>query len=212
MPSFDLYSLCAPPARHSLCAPPARHSFCAPPARRIVQIALCLAVSLAGATAGSEGPSCAGIDVRSGAMIFGDGFESGDLSAWQGSEPSFQATRMLDLDLVVRLAAGFSGNHVLHVKLSTPKGHHYQTLTAPIASAAAHAGATRRVEGFPRPLPVQVARAARGPAGETSVVQQLPVAGTPIVSSGLYGKWTASAFLDDATEPCGDSSSFFITP
>ncbi len=158
----------------------------------------------------SAGESCTGIEVRAGSLIFGDGFESGDLSAWDGGDTRFQATRILDLDLEVRFAAGFAGDHVLHVKLVTPKGHHYQTLSVPVATAA-RAGALRRVEGFPRPLVVRVARPARGRSGETVVAQQLPVAGTSIVASALYGTWTAIAYLDDATEACGPSASFVIT-
>ena len=168
-----------------------------------------LALLPAAATAGEL---CTGIEVRSGSLIFGDGFESGDLSAWSAGDVRFQATRILDLDFEVRFAGGFTGDHVLHLKLLTPKGHHYQTLTAPVATAA-RAGAMRRVEGYPRPLKVRVARPARGrTAGETAVVQQLPVAGTSIVASALYGTWTVTAYLDDATEACGPAASFVVTP
>lgn len=160
----------------------------------------------------ADEPACTGIEVRAGSLIFGDGFESGDLSAWGSGESRFQATRILDLDLEVRLAAGFTGDHVLHLKLLTPGGHHYQTLTVPIASAA-RTGEMRRVEGYPRPLAVRVARAARGSStGETKVGQRLPVAGTAIVASALYGTWTVEAYLNTATEACGPSGSFVLTP
>ena len=170
-----------------------------------------LAVLLAGAAI--AGDECVGVEIRSAGWIFGDGFESGDLSAWGAPEVRFQATQILDLDLEVRLGAGLSGNHVLHVKLTTPRGHHYQTLTVPIAADAAQAGTFRRVESYPRPLAVSVPVAATdGRAGETAVVLRLPVAGTSIVSSGLYGTWTASAYLDNATEPCGPDRAFVINP
>jgi hypothetical protein len=169
-------------------------------------------LALAPGSAAGEGAACTGIEVHSGGLIFGDGFESGDLSAWQGPEPSFQATVILDLDLEVRFGAGISGDHVLHVKLLTPKGHHYQTLTVPIAFDAARAGTVRRVEGYPRPLAVRVGTPARGRSGETVVVQQLPVAGSSIVTSGLYGTWTATAYLDNAIDACGPAAGFVITP
>lgn len=172
-------------------------------------VGLLFVVLVAAATAGE--PTCTGLEVRSGSLIFGDSFESGDLSAWPSGEARFRATRILDLDFEVRFAAGFTGDHVLHLKLLTPGGHHYQTLTAPVASAARR-GAMRRVEGYPRPLAVRVTRPARGGSGETTVGQQLPVAGTSIVTSALYGTWTVIAYLDNATEPCGPSSSFVITP
>ncbi len=169
-----------------------------------------VALALLPVPADAGEPTCTGIEVGAGSLIFGDGFESGDLSAWDGTTASFQATRILDLDFEVRFA-DFSGDHVLHLKLQTPGGHHYQTLTAPV-SAAAGDGALRRVEGFPRPLQVRVTRPVRGGSGDTSVVQQLPVAGTSIVASALYGTWTATAYLDDATAACGPAVNFVITP
>ncbi len=178
---------------------------------RLLILAGGLAVLAAGAAVAGEN-ACAGIQPQAGTQLFVDGFESGDASAWGGNS-SFRATRILDLGLEVRFAAGFAGDHVLHVKLLTPKGHHYQTLTAPVATGAAPAAALRPVEGFPRPLAVLLARAAAGgAAGETSVLQTLPVAGTAIVSNALYGQWTATPYLDDETEPCGPSANFFIVP
>ncbi len=165
---------------------------------------------LAGAAAGDG--VCTGIEVRAGTSIFTDGFASGDLSAWGGAS-RFRATRILDLDLETRFAADFSGDHVLHLRLLTPKGHHYQTLTAPITAGATGvaAGGMRRVAGYPRPLAVLRAQPAAA-AGETSVTLQLPVAGTAIVSHALYGAWTVTATLDDQTEPCGPAAGFFLAP
>ncbi len=174
---------------------------------RIAVIAACVLAPVV--TAGE--PVCTGIEVRAGTLIFGDGFESGDVSAWGSDEARFQATRILDLDLEVHFAAGFTGDHVLHVKLLTPRGHHYQTLSVPIATVARGAG-ERRVEGYPRPLAVRVTRPVRGGSSETAVALRLPVAGTSIVASALYGTWTASAYLDNATEACGPSASFVLTP
>ncbi len=177
---------------------------------RFISLAAALAFLLAGSAVAGEG-ACTGIEVRSGTLPFADGFERGGASAWGGA-PSFRATRILDLDLEVRFA-GLSGDHVLHVKLLTPKGHHYQTLTAPVATGESRAGTMRRVEGYPRPLAVLVARPTQGgEGGETAVAQKLPVAGTAIVSNALYGEWTATAFLDDEVASCGASAGFFITP
>ncbi len=178
---------------------------------QILSLAGWLALLPAGLAAAGDS-TCAGIEARAGTMIFADGFEGGDAGAWGGS-PRFRATRIVDLDLEVRFAADFSGDHVLHVKLLTPKGHHYQTLTAPVATNPARSGTMRSVEGYPRPLAVLVTRpAAGGTAGETAVGLRLPVAGTSIVSNALYGQWTATAYLDDETTPCGPAGGFFITP
>ncbi len=181
------------------------------PTIKVLSLAALLGVLPAGAAAAGEN-ACSGIEVRAGTLLFADGFESGDASAW-GSSPRFRATRILDLDIEVRFGADFSGDHVLHVKLLTPKGHHYQTLTAPVATGAARAGTQRRVEGYPRPLAVLFAQPAAGAStGETAVTQKLPVAGTAIVSNALYGEWTATASLDDETASCGATAGFFITP
>jgi hypothetical protein len=41
---------------------------------------------------------------------------------------------------------------------------------------------------------------------------RLPVAGTSIMASGLYGRWRVVPHLDDRREPCGTSRSFVIKP
>ena len=123
---------------------------------------------------------------------------------------------MLDLDLRVRLASTVSGEHLLRVEVNTPKGHLYQTLTVPFTTDRSPTKALRAVDGFPRPLAVQQTETvpeegkAQGDKASQSVVARLPVAGTSIVHSSLYGKWTAEAYLDDETESCGRSRVFFI--
>ncbi len=122
---------------------------------------------------------------------------------------TFSATEILDLDFAIRLRA--EGDHLLRLELPTPTGHLYQTLTVPFSTATARAGARRAVAGFPRPLEVRPAEAAAGGAW-SSVDLQLPVAGTPIVHSSLYGRWTATAYLYDDVERCGRPRRFFIQP
>ena len=38
----------------------------------------------------------------------------------------------------------------------------------------------------------------------------LPVAGTSITLSSLYGRWTVQAYLDGQPEPCGPATRFTI--
>ncbi len=133
-------------------------------------------------------------------------------SAQSTSRKTFSATQILDLDFRVKLRPETSGEHILRVDLRTPKGHHYQTLTVPFSTDASLAGTTRRVEGFPRPLEVQTADTAAVDGVRVPRVDvQLPVAGTAIVHSALYGRWTAIAYLDDETASCGRRR-FTITP
>ena len=111
----------------------------------------------------------------------------------------FSASKILDL----RLEATFPplhGDHQLEVRVFAPSGHLYQVLTVPFSSAPT-SPRQRRVEGHPRPLEV------RKPAkvmvdGEAlqAVAAVLPVAGTWVVSSSLYGRWRAEARLDGSPE------------
>ncbi len=125
----------------------------------------------------------------------------------------FSATEILDLDLRVTLRGDITGEHLLHIKVHTPGGHLYQTLTVPFTTDLARSGALRAVDGYPRPLTVQqVEHDTEGGRAKLSVLASLPVAGTSIVHSSLYGKWTAEAYLDEATESCGRARAFFLQP
>ncbi len=166
---------------------------------------------------GSEGPpakaaaQCAGIVVTATELLFSDGFESGDTNPW-GPEalPQFSAIRMLDLDLTVLFVDGFNGDHLLHLRLFTPKGHHYQTLSVGIASASASRKSMRLIEGYPRPVAVRLLNEA-GSSSLPEVTLSVPVGGTPIGVSSLYGMWTAEAYLDEQSEACA-SQPFVLTP
>ncbi len=134
-------------------------------------------------------------------------------SAQSNGGRTFSATQILDLDLRVKLNRSVTGEHLLRLDLKTPKGHHYQTLTVAFSTEAASAGARRSVAGFPHPLEVRVTETAMHEGRPVfSVLAQLPVAGTPIVHSALYGRWTATAYLDDETEACGRPRRFFLEP
>ncbi len=43
-----------------------------------------------------------------------------------------------------------------------------------------------------------------------SVSAALPVAGTSITLSSLYGRWTVQSYLDGQPAPCGPASRFTI--
>ena len=134
-------------------------------------------------------------------------------SQQSGGRKTFSATEILDLDLRVNLRTDVTGDHLLHVKVRTPGGHLYQTLTTPFTTDAAKVGRERSVDGYPRPLIVQPARVENeGGRARISVLARLPVAGTAIVHSSLYGGWTAEAFLDNDDTSCGRVRPFVIQP
>jgi len=132
--------------------------------------------------------------------------------------PSFSAARTVDLLLQVRIRPVLTGDHLLHLKLYTPRGFLYQTMTLPFRFESALVGksvgappAVLRVEGFPRPLAVQslTGPTRRRPQGNR-VTARLPVAGTSIALGSLFGGWTAVPYLDDRIAPCGPAASFVI--
>ena len=130
------------------------------------------------------------------------------------SSRRFSATAILDLDFHVRLRPAPAGEQTVRVEVETPSGHLFQTLPLPFTSEPARAGARRVVDGFPRQVEVQLARPVieKGGREASVVVGRLPVAGTPIVHSSLYGKWLARAYVDDEIEPCGRARAFIIDP
>jgi hypothetical protein len=154
---------------------------------------------------------CTGIDVRATELVFSDSFETGDTD-WWGPEAwaRFSASRMLDLEFTVRFTDEPVGDHVLHLKLITPKGYHYQTLSIPITTSTKRQGSQRRVEGYPRPLAVRLVQKA-GVSSSPEVRLSVPVGGTPIVTSSIFGGWTAEAYLDDQVEACA-SQPFVLIP
>ena len=163
--------------------------------------------------------TCTGIKiVTTSGRIFTDGFESGDTTRW-GWTPSpadptpwFSARQIVDLQFEVLFADGSAGEHLLQFKLITPRGHHYQTLTVPVTGETASPGTLRKVDGYPYPLAIQrMTSTSSLSGGETGVSLGLPVAGTAIVASSLYGQWTAEAFMDDETVACA-AASFELSP
>ena len=108
--------------------------------------------------------------------------------------PSFSASKVLDLELTVRLPRSIRAETV-ELNLFTPEGHLYQTLSVPV-SPATDAGAGE----------------SRGPGSYRTVSATLPVAGTTIVRSSLYGTWKVEAYLDRAQTPCGPALELAIRP
>jgi hypothetical protein len=97
----------------------------------------------------------------------------------------FRATRIVDLRLEVRLLHHPKRDHSLQLRLYTPDGFLYQVLDT---------------------------RAVRGRAGFSRYEARLPVAGSSIMTSGLYGRWRVVPHADGAREPCGTGRGFVIHP
>jgi hypothetical protein len=133
----------------------------------------------------------------------------------------FSTRQILDLAFQTRLDRPYYGEHVLHLDVLTPSGFLYQKLSivfnwpkpkprrwgwhdrddAETVPASTHFAPGRPV--------VQLGEYDRGRLRDT-LETRLPVAGTSITMSTLYGRWTVQAFMDDVTRPCSSKRSFTI--
>jgi len=124
---------------------------------------------------------------------------------------TYSVQKTQDIHLLVLFLTEVKGDHILEVKLKTPRGHLYQTLTAPISTSQTEAGATRPVPTYPRPLEVQVLEPYSTRQGtRLGTVLTFPVAGTSIVTSSLYGEWEAEVYLDGEGMTCAVRNPFVI--
>jgi hypothetical protein len=151
----------------------------------------------------------------------------------QPRDLGFSSRQVLDLQFRARLRRDLQGDHTLQLKVFTPGGFLYQVITVPFVgalpppdpremAARAKSGAAARpagpppprmVEGYPRPLPVQrLVPVAGDQTARTQyqVIATLPVAGTSITMSSLYGRWRVEPHLDGQPGPCGPAARFTI--
>jgi hypothetical protein len=127
----------------------------------------------------------------------------------------FSAAKTIDLTFRLQLDAGVTGDHVVELRVFTPRGFLYRSITAPVAlgAAAASSPKERAVGGYPRPQRVVRSTAAKLGAETVNQIElAFPVGGTDIVGSSLYGRWRVQPFLDGAADPCGGDAAFRITP
>jgi hypothetical protein len=131
---------------------------------------------------------------------------------------TFSSRETLDLLLRPRFRQNVQGDHLMQLKVFTPGGFLYQVIAVPFVGAAdargqqAAAPPARVVPGYPRPLEVQQLVLVRGSTtrAEYELRARLPVAGTSITLSSIYGTWSVQAFLDGRAEPCGPATRFTI--
>lgn len=102
----------------------------------------------------------------------------------QWAREPFSATRTLDLQFRMRVRSDDEDPHVVTFRVLTPKGYVYQQIQVP--HRAQEADRVSRVSA------------------------SIPVAGTFIATSSLYGRWRVVPYLDDDPEPCAAASGFRI--
>ena len=164
-------------------------------------------------------PACAGVRVLAPNL------------ATQPRDLTYSSRQILDLQFQARLRQDLQGDHLMQFKVLTPGGFLYQVITVPFVGsapddrepaarsrqgAAARAAAPpppRYVPGYPRPLDVQRLVPVVGDTAartQYAVKANLPVAGTSITLSSLYGRWSVQSYLDGQPAPCGPISRFTI--
>jgi hypothetical protein len=144
---------------------------------------------------------------------------------------TFSSRETVDLLLRPRVRQDLQGEHLMQLKVFTPGGFLYQVIAVPFVGAASPDGLerpgrttnraaeaaepppSRVVPGFARPLEVQ--RLTPVTSGSTTRAEyelraRLPVAGTSITLSSLYGTWSVQPYLDGQARPCGPAARFTI--
>lgn len=132
-------------------------------------------------------------------------------------DATFATTEIIDLDFSVLFTPGaakrFANDHVVEFRITTPHGNLYQSVTIPFSSDDSKKGRKVTVPGYPDPIATVVPTAVTyGKGQHVRVAVRMPVAGTPIVWSSLYGQWTAQAFVDGEAIPCSKPATFTLTP
>jgi hypothetical protein len=190
-------------------------------------LALVLLATQAGGTAAGAVPSPA----RANPVCAGVRVTASD-KAVPPKNLVFSSRETLDLLLRPRMRLDIQGEHLMELKVYTPGGFLYQVITVPFVGAArgdagerpgwtVNGAAPRAVDpppprvvpGFPRPLETQrLVPVSSDPAARAQyeLRARLPVAGTSITLSSLFGTWSVQAYLDGRPEACGPATRFTI--
>jgi hypothetical protein len=129
---------------------------------------------------------------------------------------TFSALTIADLKFSVLFSrptsARLGGDHTVELRVFGPGGHLYQSLMVPFSSDSARAGQQRVLEDYPRPVTVELVGKTSYKGVEYSRIDlMMPVGGTSIVTSSLYGQWRVEAFVDGNAVACGRATTFTIT-
>ena len=131
------------------------------------------------------------------------------------SRNRFSAVETSDLVFHVMFPDAIDRDMVVTLKIYTPRGHLYRSMDVPVEPRKGEApvgNATRRLPGYPYPVKVERPRNVTYNDRSYQVVDvEFPVAGSAIVTSSLYGRWTAEVHLDGASTPCPEAMEFYIT-
>ena len=169
-------------------------------------LSILVALGLAGPAAAASAPDAA---PRGGSCVALEIASPQDANR-QGRIPEFSASAILDLRFTAVLRRP-DDHGVVKLKLFTPSGYLYQTLSVPFVTDAGGSPQALHVDGSSRASVEQKAeRLASGT--DYRVEGRVPVAGTLITNEGLFGRWTVEPWLEGAAAPCLAARPFVIKP
>jgi hypothetical protein len=181
---------------------------------RIVSLAASSCLVAGAVEAQAPARSCARVEVSSGeapARASSPPTRPAVTSTIVASAPQFSATKILDLTFTVLLPPSVEGEHLVELRVFTPDAQLYRSVAMPVARGPA--SPVRAVDGYPHPLEQKALRqVSRGRSLFAAASTTLPVGGTDIVSSGLYGRWRVESYLDGGEERCAPASFFVLNP
>lgn len=130
----------------------------------------------------------------------------------QATGRSFSAAQSTDLIFHVIFDRSLEEDHVVTLKVFTPRGHLYRRIDVPLVSVEESGSqGARRLPGYPYPVPEHAPKTVKLDGRKyESVELSFPVAGSAIVTSSLYGRWEVEVYLDAAGEPCGRRTFFHL--
>lgn len=189
------------------------------PTARSLRAGIALLLLLGAAPLAAQS-ACLGVAVDgvAGPVIFADALETGDTSRWGGPAlPTWSTAATEDLAITLDFDPALAGEHVVELRWHLPGNALYQSAALPFTAGDSLQSAARVLPGYPFPLAVRTlaVRSLRGVAGDSptlALVERLPVAGTSITESGLWGDWRVEVFLDGGEEPCVAPLDFRLEP
>jgi hypothetical protein len=112
----------------------------------------------------------------------------GAISVTSAAQPRvrdrFSVRKTNNLMIRMKLSSRDEETHVVTFRFFTPNGHLYQ-----------------EIQAMPRPEPGRRV---------SSIAAQLPVSGTVIATSSLFGRWRVVPYFDDRPRPCAAAAVFTV--
>ncbi|HNX49451.1 MAG TPA: hypothetical protein PLS53_09410 [Thermoanaerobaculaceae bacterium] len=126
-------------------------------------------------------------------------------------QTSVAATRADELELGIVLPRVMDHGPTYEVRLYTPNGHLYQVVPVAVGMGWEH-DQTRSVAGYSQPTDVVQPRNVTVDGRKVELAGwRLPLAGSDIFLSSMYGTWTAEVWPTGAGSPCA-ATKFAIEP